>query len=288
LLSKFIIHNDYDRVDIAMEMAPSMIESRLREILNYLKSNPNDSEAVDYAKELIRELKEFNRELAAKYSRELSTILNPKPAEPEPAINVEDILKPANEPKAKVRVIKPEPVVDGNNVLKPVTERRLRQIRGYERLRPKLRGLREETARALENARKREIRDIEDTLRQIFELLKDPRESKNWGEYVEAARGLIERLRELDAKKASEYEEKLKAMINLDGVSVLRSYLSALEKRKYANYGRKEPRAKVRIKRASAKITDYFNESENADNDNKPWKRHVKGILKWVMVIGLI
>ena len=304
LFSKFIIAKADNNVDIAMEMAPSMIESRLREILNYLKGNPNDGETVDYAKELIQELKEFNRDLARRYESELSTILNPKPAEPEPAINVEDILKPV-EPKPVVKVIpKPEPVVDGNNVLKPVTER-LRQIRSYESLR-----------------KLREIRDIEDTLRQIFELLKDPRESKSWSEYVETARRSIERLRELDAKKASEYEEKLKVMINLDGIEfVLRSYLSYVrvgasaseyyieqvrelieklrkvdpkraaeyerrlntvlyEKMKYADYGRKVSKRRVRIHHASYRITD-FNETENADNDKREWKRHVRGILKW-------
>ena len=321
VLSRFIIAKVDNNVDITMEKAPYEIESRLKEIIDYLRKNPGDNETVDYAKELIANLRELDRALAAKYSRELSTILNPKPAEP--AINVENILKPV-EPKPVVRVIKPETVVDGNNVLKPVTESRLRQIRSYESLRPKLRELRETTANVIEKSRKREIRDIEDTLRQIFELLKDPRESKSWSEYVEAAERLIERLRELDAKRSVEYEEKLKAMINLDGIEfVLRSYLAYIrvgvsaseyyinqvraliaklrlfdkekageyerklntvlyEKRKYANYGRKVSERRVRIHYASYRITD-FNEAENADSDNKPWKRHVRGILKWAI-----
>jgi hypothetical protein len=284
VLSKFVIHNDYDRVDVQIEMAPAMIESRLKEIIDYLRKNPNDSETIEYAKELIKQLQQFNWSLALRYEREISTILNPKP----------------EEPRAVVRVIetKPEPVVDDNNVLRPVTESRLRQTRSYERLRPKLQKLREETTRALEELRKREIRDIEDTLRQIFELLKDPRESKNWSEYVETAEKLIERLRELDAEKARKYEESLKAMVNLDGIEfMLKSYLIYVrapitgpyyvekvreliaklrlvdkekaaeyerklntilyEKRKYANnYGKRESRA--RIRHASAKITDYF------------------------------
>ena len=272
LLSKFIVNKADNNVDVAMEKAPYEIESRLKEILNYLKSNPNDNETVDYAKELIQELKAFNRELAAKYSRELSTVLNPKPAEP--AIDIENILKPINEPRAKVRV-------------------------------------------------KRGTRDIEDTLRQIFELLKDPRESKNWSEYVETAESLIEKLRKVDPKKAEKYEERLKAMVNLDGIEfVLRSYLAYIrvgasaseyyieqvralieklrlvdkekaveyerklntvlyERRKYANYGRKVSERRVRIHYASYRITD-FNESENADSDKREWKRHVRGILKWI------
>jgi hypothetical protein len=283
VLSKFIIAKADNNVDIAMEIAPSMIESRLREILNYLKGNPNDSETVDYAKELIQQLRGLDRALAAKYSRELSTILNPKPAEPKPMVIERpkpEQPKPVNEPKPVVKVIesKPEPVVNG----------------------------------------------IETTLRQIFELLKDPRESKNWSEYVEAAESLIEKLRKVDPKKAEEYEERLKAMVNLDGIEfVLKSYLAYIrvgvsaseyyieqvraliaklrlvdkeksveyerklntvlyERRKYANYGRKVSERRVRIHYASYRITD-FNESENADSDKREWKRHVRGILKWII-----
>jgi ribosomal protein S15P/S13E len=290
VLSKFIIHNEYDKVDIAMEMAPVMIESRLREVMDYLKSNPNDNETIEYAKELIKQLQQFNWSLALRYERELESIVKPRVTE---------------EPRAVVRVIdiKPEPKVDDNNVLKPVTESRLRQIRSYERLRPRLRELREETTRALEDLRRREIRDIEDTLRQIFELLKDPRESKYWSEYAETAERLIERLRKLDARKASEYETQLRAIINVASIEgLLKHYLLYVrapttgpyyvekvrelieklrkvnpqkaneyerklntilyEKRKYANYGKKEPRAKVRIRHASVRITEYFNANE--------------------------
>jgi len=110
VLSRFIIVKVDNNIDIAMEKAPYEIDSRLREVLNYLKSNPNDNETVDYAKELIQQLREFNRDLARKYESELSTILNPKP-------------KVETEPKPVARVItKPEPVVDANGVLKPVTE----------------------------------------------------------------------------------------------------------------------------------------------------------------------
>nr|MCG2869070.1 hypothetical protein [Candidatus Nanopusillus sp.] len=186
LLSRFIVNKADNNVDIAMEKAPYEIESRLREILNYLKSNPNDSETIDYAKELIQELKEFNRELARKYEIEIENIITPKP-------------KVETEPKPVVKVI--EPVVDANGVLKPVTEGRLRQIRSYERLRPKLRELREETARALEELRKQreaEIYSIEVVLFEVFRTLRDPHESKYWNENIELAKSEIERLRKLD------------------------------------------------------------------------------------------
>jgi len=206
VLSKFIIAKVDNNVDIAMEKAPYEIESRLREILNYLKSNPNDNETVDYAKELIQELKEFNRELGVKYSRELENIVNPKP-------------KVETEPMAKVRVIesKPEPVVDANGVLKPVTEGRLRQIRSYERLRPKLRELREETAMALEELRKQreaEIYSIEVVLFEVFRTLRDPRESKYWNENIELAKSEIERLRKLDPERADRYERELQEILS--------------------------------------------------------------------------
>ena len=205
VLSRFIIVKVDNNIDIAMEKAPYEIDSRLREILNYLKSNPNDNETVDYAKELIQQLREFNRDLARKYESELSTILNPKP-------------KVETEPKPVARVItKPEPVVDANGVLKPVTESRLKQIRSYKELRPKLRELREETAKALEELRKQreaEIRSIEVVLFEVFRTLRDPRESKYWNENIELARSEIERLRKLDPERADRYERELQEILS--------------------------------------------------------------------------
>jgi hypothetical protein len=227
LLSKFIVNKVDNNVDIAMEKAPYEIESRLREILNYLKSNPNDNETVDYAKELIQELKEFNRELARKYEIEIENIINPKPK--------------VVEPKPVVRVMsKPEPKVDDNNVLKPVTERRLRQIRSYERLRPKLRELREETARALEELRKQreaEIYSIEVVLFEVFRTLRDSRESKYWNENIELAKSEIERLRKLDPERADRYERELQEI------------LSEIERNR-------EPKARVHVNRG--KIIAYI------------------------------
>jgi len=221
LLSKFIVNKADNNVDIAMEMAPSMIESRLKEIIDYLRKNPGDNESIDYAKDLINQLREFNRDLARRYESELSTILNPKPVGPKPmAIEKPKVeSKPVVEPKASVRVIesKPEPVVDSNGVLKPVTERRLRQIKSYERLRPKLRELREETARALEELRKQreaEIYSIEVVLFEVFRTLRDPRESKYWNENIELARSEIERLRKLDPERADRYERELQEILS--------------------------------------------------------------------------
>jgi len=76
LLLRFKVGGD---VDVAMDGASSMIEGRLREVIDYLRNNPNDTEAMDYAKLLINQLYGFNNELAVKYARELETITKPKP-----------------------------------------------------------------------------------------------------------------------------------------------------------------------------------------------------------------
>jgi hypothetical protein len=78
LLARFKVGND---VDVMMDKAPIMIESRLREIIDYLRSNPNDTETMGYAKLLIDQLSEFDGALAMKYARELDTITltNAKP-----------------------------------------------------------------------------------------------------------------------------------------------------------------------------------------------------------------
>jgi len=211
VLSRFIIVKVDNNVDIAMEKAPYEIANRLSEVLKYLKENPNDNETVDYAKELIAKLRELNRDLARKYESELSTILNPKPRvteEPKPVVRVI--------PTPKVD-IKPEPVIDDNNVLKPVTESRLKQIKSYKELRPKLAELREETARALEELRKQretEIYSIEVVLFEVFRTLKDPRESKYWNENIELAKSEIERLRTLDPERADRYERELQEILS--------------------------------------------------------------------------
>jgi len=241
MLSKFIIVKADNNVDIAMEMAPAMVESRLREVLKYLKENPNDNETVDYAKELISQLRELNRDLAIKYSRELESIVNPKPVETKPMA----IEKPRVEPKPVVRVIESKPEQP-----KPVNEPRT-------------------VRHNVVNERAKEIENIEYFLKMYIAYIRLP-PSQSTPYYIEKAKELISRLRKLDPQLAGRYERILNTVL--------------YEKRKYAN----EPRAKVRIKRASAKITEYFNDSENADNDKREWKRYVKGILKWIMIIGMV
>jgi len=226
LLSKFIIDRADNNVDVQIEMAPAMIESRLKEIIDYLRKNPNDSESLEYAKELIQELKEFNRDLARRYERELDTILNPKPAEPRAVVSIETKPEqPNNEPKAKVRVI-PKPQVD-------------------------------------------DVARIEGLIKHYLLYVRAPVTGPY---YVEKVRELIEKLRKVNPQKASEYERVLNTIL--------------YEKRKYANYGK----SRARIRHASAKITDYLNAAANEpeSEDKRGWKRYVKGILKWIIVIGMI
>ena len=243
LLSKFIVNKADNNVDIAMEMAPSMIESRLKEVIDYLRENPGDNESIDYAKDLINQLREFNRDLARRYESELSTILNPKPVGPKPmAIEKPKVeSKPVVEPKASVRVIESKPVEPRANVVKE---------------------------------RAKEIENIEYFLKMYIAYIRLP-PSQSTPYYIEKAKELIVRLRKLDSQLASKYERILNTVL--------------YEKRKYANYGKKEPRAKVRVKRASAKITEYFNANESeSESDKREWKRYVKGILKWLVIIGMV
>jgi len=76
VLARFKVGGD---VDVVMDGASSMIGNRLREVIDYLRNNPNDTETMDYAKLLINQLYGFNNELAVKYARELETITKPKP-----------------------------------------------------------------------------------------------------------------------------------------------------------------------------------------------------------------
>ena len=229
LLSKFIIDKADNNVDIAMEMAPYEIESRLREVMDYLRKNP-DNETIEYAKELIKQLRELDRALADKYSRELEDIL--KPVEPKPMVIERpkpEQPKPVNEPKARVRVI-PKPQVD-------------------------------------------DVARIEGLIKHYLLYVRAPVTGPY---YVEKLRELIAKLRLVDKEKAAKYERILNTIL--------------YEKRKYA--GKRETRAKprARVRHASAKITDYLNanEYERESEDKRGWKRYVKGILKWIIVIGMI
>ena len=236
LLSRFIVNKADNNVDIAMEKAPAMIESRLHEILNYLKGNPNDSESLEYAKDLINQLREFNRDLARRYESELSTILNPKPVEPKPMVIERpkpEQPKPINEPKPKVKVISAQE--------------------------------RESKAMAIERL-----------LREYLIYIRAPHVGKydSTPIFVEKAKELIEKLKQYDIGLARYYERELNSILYY--------------KQKYTNRGEKRE-SRVRIKRASAKITEYFNANESeSESDKREWKRHVKGILKWIMVIGMV
>jgi len=216
LLSRFIVNKADNNVEKAMEMAPAMIESRLKEIIDYLRKNPGDSESLEYAKDLINQLREFNRDLARKYESELSTILNPKPkvVEPKPMVKVIES-KPEQ----------PKPVEPRTNVVK----------------------------HNVDNERAKEIENIEYFLKMYIAYIRLP-PSQSTPYYIEKAKELIDRLRKLNPQLALKYERILNTVL--------------YEKRKYANYGKKEPRAKVRIRHASVRITEYLNVNET-ENDKR-------------------
>ena len=194
LLSKFIIDNVDNNVDRAMETASYEIESRLREVIEYLRTNPGDNEAMEYARELVRELREFDVNLASKYASEIENLVRTE-----------------------------EPGVDISEILKPVDGKMLRQIRSYKK-----RGVRSVEVRTIHEAEKR--------LRQIFELLSDPRESRKWGEYTEKAWELIEIIRREDYEKAIKYEEKLSRIIN--NMDSFELQLRVIENLRKAFFGR--------------------------------------------------
>jgi hypothetical protein len=74
LLVRFKVGGD---VDAMMDKAPIEIENRLREIIDYLRHNPHDTETMGYAKLLIDQLSEFDGALARKYEYELDTLTKP-------------------------------------------------------------------------------------------------------------------------------------------------------------------------------------------------------------------
>jgi len=221
VLSRFIITKADNNVDVAMEMAPSMIESRLREIIGYLRNNPHDAETIDYAKELINQLKLFDRGLASKYSRELENIISPKP-----------------EPKPMVKIVEPKPmvkVIESENVIK---------FKAEPKAEPKARV-------KVSVGRERKLKEID----SIVYGMRKSRKRK--------VLGLLEQYEIYIEKLRKEYERERK---------------------------RKSRERKVMIRHASYKITDYFDtkETENADNNKRGWKRYVKGILKWIAIIGMV
>ena len=89
LLLRFKVGGD---VDVMMDGAPNMIESRLREIIEYLRDNPHDTETMGYAKLLIDQLSEFNAPLAKKYEYELDTLTKPVTKVVEPVYVVKPVV----------------------------------------------------------------------------------------------------------------------------------------------------------------------------------------------------
>jgi len=89
LLLRFKVGGD---VDAMMDGAPGMIESRLREIIDYLRYNPNDTETMGYAKLLIDQLSEFDGALAKKYEYELDTLTKPVTKVVEPVYVVKPVV----------------------------------------------------------------------------------------------------------------------------------------------------------------------------------------------------
>ena len=202
LLSRFIIDNVDNNVDRAMETASYEIESRLREVIDYLRTNPGDNEALEYARELVRELREFDVNLASKYASEIENLVKSE-----------------------------ELGVDISEILKPVDGKSLRQIRSNKK-----RGVRSVEVREIREARVSNAREAEKMLKQIFELLGDPRESRNWGEYTEKAWELIEVIRREDYEKAIKYEEKLSRVIN--NIASFELQLRVVENLRKAFFGR--------------------------------------------------
>jgi polyhydroxyalkanoate synthesis regulator phasin len=201
LLSRFIVDMD-SNVDRAMETASYEIESRLREVIDYLRTNPGDNEALEYARELVRQLREFDVNLASKYASEIENLVRTE-----------------------------EPGVDISEILKPVDGKRLRQNRSYKK-----RDVRSVEVRKIREVRVENAREAEKILRQIFELLSDSRESRNWGEYTEKAWELIEVIRREDYEKAIKYEEKLSRVIN--NMASFELQLRVVENLRKAFFGR--------------------------------------------------
>ena len=102
LLLRFKVGGD---VDVMMDKAPSMIENRLREIIDYLRFNPNDTETMGYAKLLIDQLSEFDGALAKKYEYELDTLTKPVTKVVEPVHVVKPVVFKQRKPSKLRKVL---------------------------------------------------------------------------------------------------------------------------------------------------------------------------------------
>ena len=72
VLSKFAIEND----EITMDAFLGDIVSRLNEVLDYVRKNPNDTEAIDYAYQLIHDLREIDTKTAKDYETKLQSLIH--------------------------------------------------------------------------------------------------------------------------------------------------------------------------------------------------------------------
>jgi len=70
VLSKFVIEND----EIAMDTFLGDIISRINEVLDYVRKNPNDAEAIDYAYQLLHDLQEIDAKIARDYEIKLQSL----------------------------------------------------------------------------------------------------------------------------------------------------------------------------------------------------------------------
>jgi hypothetical protein len=71
VLSKFAIEND----EITMDAFLGDIVSRLNEVLDYVRKNPHDPEAIDYAYQLIHDLREIDTKMAKDYETKLQSLV---------------------------------------------------------------------------------------------------------------------------------------------------------------------------------------------------------------------
>jgi hypothetical protein len=71
VLSKFAIEND----EITMDAFLGDIVSRLNEVLDYVRKNPHDPEAIDYAYQLLHDLQEIDTKMAKDYETKLQSLM---------------------------------------------------------------------------------------------------------------------------------------------------------------------------------------------------------------------
>jgi hypothetical protein len=71
VLSKFVVEDD----EIAMDTFLGDIISRINEVLDYVRKNPNDAEAIGYAYQLLHDLQEIDTKMAKDYETKLQSLM---------------------------------------------------------------------------------------------------------------------------------------------------------------------------------------------------------------------